>query len=43
MRNRSILGVCEDFEDERNEERALLYRFFLCDFCNIKEKLLYLL
>ena len=29
LRNRSILGVCEDFEDEADAERALLYRFFL--------------
>ena len=27
MRNRSILGVCEDFEDERNDKVALLDNF----------------
>ena len=28
-RNRSILGVCEDFEYERNDEIALLGNFLL--------------
>ena len=27
--NRSILGVCEDFEGERNDKRALLDGFFI--------------
>ena len=27
MRNRSILGVCEDFENERNDKVALLGNF----------------
>ena len=27
LRNRSILGVCEDFENERNDKVALLGNF----------------
>jgi len=29
VKNRSILGVCEDFEVERNAKRAKIYGFLL--------------